>query len=499
MVFARDSAEIVINLLGFSPARSLGGQTYLLGFLGGLSRLGVSREIAVICDEAVRRFLVGHGLHFDYRCVRMPSRPALRLLFEQALGPRYVCRMGAPVVFFPLNRAFRVPGGAVVMIHDLVHRFYRATFPQVQPARHALLARLVDRAVRIADAIITPSRAIGEEVCYTYGVPDSRVYVVHEASTGTALPSLGCIDRDGYTILVPCHCLPHKNVEVVVSALGVVRDLDIEAYRKMRVVITGPVDRFARRVRAIASACGLSDRIHFTGYVSTAQMEELYRCSALVVLPSLYEGFGLPIAEAQRIGVPLVVSDLPVLREVSGGHALFFPPKNVWVLAETILAAFRNPAMLEPLVLRGQTHSGSLSWETHAAMVLKVLGEMCPHDYSPLALAQQASPITDRADLVGLEAGDDEGADLPAAGPQLQHHGFVGRPAAPLALLAAPHLDVVDPHGAPQLTEETVPPEHLAKAGQQVPGNPLANLQLPRQGVGGDPDLEERHGLACML
>lgn len=374
----RDLAGTTINLLGFSPGRSLGGQTYLLGFLSGLSQLGVAREIALLCNDGVRRFLAGKGLDFDYRCVRVPSRPVFRMLFEQVFGPPLIRRLGASVVFFPFNQAFRVPGRAVVMVHDLVDRFYRARFPRVQPARHALLARMVDQAVRIADAIITPSRAVADEVHCTYGVPVSRVYPVHEASTDPAAPPPCSRGHDGYDILVPCHCLPHKNVELVVRALRVVRDLDAEAHRRMRVVVTGHADRFARRVLRIAAACGEHDRVHLTGYVPATQMAELYRASALVVLPSLYEGFGLPIVEAQRLGVPLAVSDLPVFREISGGYALFFPPTSPEALARTILLALRDPGVVDPLVRRGQTYIGSLSWQVHAATVLQVLRDASP-------------------------------------------------------------------------------------------------------------------------
>ncbi len=100
--------------------------------------------------------------------------------------------------------------------------------------------------------------------------------------------------------------------------------------------------------------------------------------------------------------------------------------------------------------------------------------------------------LQERSHLAGLAAGDDDGANLPAAGPQPPHHGLVGRPAASLAVVSSPNVGVVDLQRAPQLSQEAVPPEHLAKEGQQAPGNPLADLQLPRQGVRGDPDLEER-------
>ena len=102
------------------------------------------------------------------------------------------------------------------------------------------------------------------------------------------------------------------------------------------------------------------------GYVSAGELAALYGGAEMVVLPSFYEGFGLPAVEALRAGAPLVASDIPVLREVAGDAALYAPPDRPDLWAARVAELLKSPELREDLRRRGRERARRFDWRRTA-------------------------------------------------------------------------------------------------------------------------------------
>ena len=116
----------------------------------------------------------------------------------------------------------------------------------------------------------------------------------------------------------------------------------------------------------------LGERILFTGYVSDRDLQALYSSCAVCVYPSLYEGFGFPPLEAMACGAPVIASDIPVLREVTGGAALLLSPLDVQRMAESIVQMLTNHDKRASFTQAGIGLARQFTWEKTAQLTLEV-------------------------------------------------------------------------------------------------------------------------------
>lgn len=117
----------------------------------------------------------------------------------------------------------------------------------------------------------------------------------------------------------------------------------------------------------------LEDEVHFTGYVEEDKKWELLRNADVFVFPSFYEGFGIPIIEAQKVGTPVACSDTSSLPEIVGDSALMFNPYHHTEIAEAIYKILSQPQFKEELIRRGFENVKRFSWLKTAEETLKVI------------------------------------------------------------------------------------------------------------------------------
>lgn len=107
---------------------------------------------------------------------------------------------------------------------------------------------------------------------------------------------------------------------------------------------------------------GVKDRVIFTGFTADDDLPALYAAATLLVMPSLYEGFGLPVAEAMACGVPVVCSQASSLPEVGGEAALYFDPRDVSAIADTMRRVLADDTLREQMRARGLAQVRQFSW-----------------------------------------------------------------------------------------------------------------------------------------
>jgi glycosyltransferase involved in cell wall biosynthesis len=115
-----------------------------------------------------------------------------------------------------------------------------------------------------------------------------------------------------------------------------------------------------------------ADRVVFTGYIPDTEVDSLMRGASLFAFPSLYEGFGLPILDAQLAGVPVACSSAGALPEVAGEGAVVFDPHSVDDISESLLRCLTDTTLRESLIASGLRNARRFSWERTARRTLDV-------------------------------------------------------------------------------------------------------------------------------
>jgi glycosyltransferase involved in cell wall biosynthesis len=150
---------------------------------------------------------------------------------------------------------------------------------------------------------------------------------------------------------------PHKNQELLVRALPRLGDDAV-------LVLAGHPEPYDAQLRALADELGVAGRVRFAGYVADEDLEALWAMAACAAFPTRAEGFGLPLVEAMRRGVPVAASDLAVLREVGGEVPRFFDPDRPEEAAAAIAAAMRDG---DARAAAARARAARFTWDASAA------------------------------------------------------------------------------------------------------------------------------------
>jgi glycosyltransferase involved in cell wall biosynthesis len=162
--------------------------------------------------------------------------------------------------------------------------------------------------------------------------------------------------------LVVANRKPHKNIEAAVSLLAALRRSD----PSLRLVLIGEQFAHWEHLVAHARASGVFDAIEDRHNLSDAQLVALYQGAVCLVLPSRYEGFGLPVLEAFACGTPVVASNVTAVPEVAGDAALLCSPDDILGMADAVARLRTDRAFRAELVRRGRARAALFTWDRTA-------------------------------------------------------------------------------------------------------------------------------------
>jgi glycosyltransferase involved in cell wall biosynthesis len=233
----------------------------------------------------------------------------------------------------------------------------------------------VPRIARRADRILTYSEAQRREIVELLGIPADRVDAV---ALGPGTEDLGEpvaeaeLRRrhdlgDGPIVLAVSVRRPSKNLARLIEALATIRT----AVPNAVLVLVGRPTGHDEELRAAAVRTGVADAVRFAGHVSGPELEGLYRCAACLAHASVYEGFGLPVLEAMRRGLPVACARASSLPEVAGDAAVYFDPLDVLDMAEAITRLLRDRDLAARLAAAGLDRQRRFSWRATAEATLE--------------------------------------------------------------------------------------------------------------------------------
>jgi len=219
------------------------------------------------------------------------------------------------------------------------------------------------RVAKQLNHIVTVSGASRRDIVADFGVDPRRVAVMYNGvDTEVFRPVDGKARKPGQIMAVASADTPTKGLQILLPAVAQL----ITAGKQLEVVLVGkpkPEGETVQLVRAL----GLQEHIQWYRDLEQEQIAELYAESAIAVVPSLYEGFGLPAVEAMACGIPLISSDGGALGEVAGDAALVVPAGDVAALAAAIQELLENPERREELGRLGRARAErEFSWQVCA-------------------------------------------------------------------------------------------------------------------------------------
>lgn len=162
---------------------------------------------------------------------------------------------------------------------------------------------------------------------------------------------------------------PRKNLSRTIQAFDAVRRA---SSAPLQLVIAGEQGWKFDRAQALAGI-EFADDVRFLGFVPDADMPALYSAASVFAFPTLYEGFGIPVLEAQQCGVPVLTSNTSSLPEVGGNGALYVNPKSVEEIAQGMCSLLENDTFSQQLVARGYENAQRFSWERSAEKLNEIV------------------------------------------------------------------------------------------------------------------------------
>jgi glycosyltransferase involved in cell wall biosynthesis len=327
---------------------------------------GVGRMVRTLLDEWTT--MPAAQAHEFISLAPAPERSKGGTLWEQLTLPRLVRQASADVLFAPAYSGPVVsPVPVVVLIHDVSFVAHPEWFGWREGTRRRVTTRL---AARAAKRIITVSEFSKREIAVHLGIDPSKVSVCSPGVTafagGTGLqdPPHSC------TVLFVGSIFNRRHVpELIEGFTQIARNrpemqLDIVGDNR-----TNPhVD-----LESLVEATGIADRIQLRSYVSDDNLRKRYAEAAAFVYVSEYEGFALTPLEALASGVPVLLLDTPVAREVYGDAALYIARPDPALIADAIRTVLFEPLIRERILQAATTLVRRYSWTTFAEQVLDLL------------------------------------------------------------------------------------------------------------------------------
>lgn len=380
---------IGFNMTAFIPGTMGGMEFYCRNILRSLQEVDAVNRYNLICDAHYANEIILTNpnfrilpCNFTQPSYKWLIRGAIRNITGIDILRPVMNRVEADVIHHPFSmlnpRHLSIP--SVLTFHDMQHEYFPYYFSAFEmKTRKEFYRASAEEATRIiADSHHTKSTLIER-----YGISAEKIDVVHlgHAPEFTVIDDIQGLQEirnryglDKPFIYYPAATWPHKNHLALLSAVKIMKD---RYGFDGNLVLTGVKQQSQGEIAAKIVRLGLQDMVRPLGYLSTKELPYLYNLARIMVFPSLFEGFGIPIVEAMACGCPVTCSATTSIPEVAGDAAIMFDPSSVEDIAEKAWRLWTDDSLRQTLIKLGRQRAGLFSWNEAAQKTISVYQKVC--------------------------------------------------------------------------------------------------------------------------
>jgi glycosyltransferase involved in cell wall biosynthesis len=331
--------------------------------------------------------LFGVDIFQNYTCVEEKlnqQNPLNRLYYDNIKMPKLLKHHDIDV-FHGLKGVG--PKSETVKTIITVHDIHVLAYPKFSKFKDLVYWKYFSPiSIKRADKIISVSEATKKDLIQKMDIPADKIEVIHESYDS----KLYCrredahqkvrsflaekrIDISNKKIILNVNTVsPRKNIDRVIKAFNQVASTE----KDLILIVAGRDGWKTKKTYEEYNRSPFKDQIHFVGFTPDEIVADMYNVAEVFVYPSFYEGFGLPILEAQACGCPVITSNISSMPEVAGRGALLVDPYSVEEISAAMSSIIFDEASREPLIEKGLTNSAKFSWEKCADRTLQVYQEV---------------------------------------------------------------------------------------------------------------------------
>jgi glycosyltransferase involved in cell wall biosynthesis len=302
------------------------------------------------------------------------SGRTMRMFWAQSYLPYLAANDKVDLFWSPAHRIPQLlPSSisSVVTIHDLVWCHAGET---MRTSSKWLDSLLMPRAIKVSKAVISVSAATTRDLIEKFPVEAHKFITIPLGVNKAKFENYSdCIQEYPYILFVGT-LEPRKNLRRLIAAFALTTNL---IPYDIKLVIVGGSGWGEVHPNDIAIELGIRDRVIVLGYVSEARLDNLYKYAMFLAMPSIYEGFGLPVLEAMSYGLPILTSNISSMPEIAGDAALLVDPNDINSIAGGLIKLVIDQELRYSLSIAGIKIAKKYTWESSARKTLEVFKMYC--------------------------------------------------------------------------------------------------------------------------
>lgn len=271
----------------------------------------------------------------------------------------------------------------VVTFHDALFMRYPQNYPWLYRHVFALKNRY---ALRVADRIIAITEQSRDDAIKFFGANPEKIRVVYQGCN-KQFREPADVKKDGEIWKkygLPSHYLlqvgaiePNKNLQTILRAFALLHKQDGPDFEDLKLVVVGRKSKYCKKMEDLATELGVREKLMFCHEVDFADLPSIYRGASVFLFPSFFEGFGIPIIEAQCCDVPVVTTAGGCFGETAGEGALFVQPDDATQMAEAVKKLMTDMTLRNVMIEKGHENSLRFTDDAVAQNLFNVYKELC--------------------------------------------------------------------------------------------------------------------------
>src|SRR3989339_325296 len=391
---------IGINLTHLNPGFNGGIEHCIRSLLYHFPEIAPQHKYVIFANKAILETIdnlekyqiveISHGLE---------NLKGITTELEKKIKENHIDIWWSPLlVLDPLN--LEIP--STFLIPDLQHEYYPEFFTKNELQWRQKQMQL---SANKANIIFTISENAKEDIINILNIPSEKVVVIYlDTEPWFSLDPKNKINsqsiKEKYQLpdkylFYPANTWPHKNHINLLKAFKILKNIHPDLY----LVFTGKESNAHDNIREFINTNKLQDHVKYLGHIIREDMPYIYLNAEMLVFPSLFEGFGIPLVEAMKSRCPIVASNNTSIPEIAGNAALFFDPNNPRDIAEKINEVLNNNKLREKLIQNGFLRAKNFSYQNSAKSIINTLEQIVNHpsvhaySYSPKSLKKKISSL----------------------------------------------------------------------------------------------------------